>query len=293
MEMVKASGGRRNSTWSTTRQAKAPRWNGAGINSPKVLRIATSSATPCAMFADVNGRKGLMLGLAGLGLMLGISSPALDAAFFEDWEATGYVESEIRGFAKKALDGRQSGRASASLSLEFELFKEWENRDLSFTATPYLRLDASDPGRSHFDLREFYFQKISDAWELRAGVGKVFWGVTESRHLVDIINQTDLVENIDGEEKLGQPMVNLTIPSQWGTFDFYLLPYFRERTFPGPKGRLRSQPAVDAARPIYESSSEQWHTDFALRYANYFGNFDIGLSYFRGCPKRVIFARGF
>ncbi len=234
-------------------------------------------------------RKGLRL--AGLGLSLGLafSSPVLNAAFFENWEATGYVGSEIRGFAKKPLDDRQSGRASASLSLEIELFKESENRDLSFTATPYFRLDTSDPDRSHFDLREFYFQKISDAWELRVGVGKVFWGVTESRHLVDIINQTDLVENIDGEEKLGQPMVNLSIPSNWGTFDFYLLPYFRERTFPGPEGRLRSQPEVDTGRPIYESSSEQWHPDFALRYANYFGNIDVGLSYFNGTGRDPVF----
>ncbi|MDD7885073.1 hypothetical protein [Flavivirga sp. 57AJ16] len=42
--------------------------------------------------------------------------------------------------------------------------------------------------------------------------------MTESNHLVDIINQTDAVETFDGEEKLGQPMVQLS----WGTDNIIL-----------------------------------------------------------------------
>ena len=38
------------------------------------------------------------------------------------------------------------------------------------------------------------------AGKLKCICGKVFWGVNESNHLVDIINQTDLVENSDTEE---------------------------------------------------------------------------------------------
>ena len=44
---------------------------------------------------------------------------------------------------------------------------------------------------------------------LLVGAAKVFWGTAESRHLVDIINQTDAVEDIDEEDKLGQPMVKV------------------------------------------------------------------------------------
>jgi len=54
-----------------------------------------------------------------------------------------------------------------------------------------------------------------------------FWGVTEFQHLVDIINQTDLVENIDTEDKLGQPMINLALINDWGTVDLFIMPYFR------------------------------------------------------------------
>ena len=52
----------------------------------------------------------------------------------------------------------------------------------------------------------------------------MFWGVTESQHLVDVVNQTDLVENPDGEEKLGQLMVNLTVARSWGTLNLFVAP---------------------------------------------------------------------
>ena len=74
--------------------------------------------------------------------------------------------------------------------------------------------------RTHADLREAYFLifgEIGDGeWELRVGIDQVFWGVTESQHLVDVVNQIDLVEHPNGVSKLGQPMVNITWSSDWG-----------------------------------------------------------------------------
>lgn len=112
-----------------------------------------------------------------------------------------------------------------------------------------------------------------------------FGGVTESQHLVDIINQTDLVENIDGESKLGQPMANLDYLSDWGNWQVYLLPYFRERTFPGKHGRLRSEPAVDTCNPQYESGSRENHIDAAVRWSHNVGDWDIGLAHFSGTGR--------
>jgi hypothetical protein len=102
---------------------------------------------------------------------------------------------------------------------------------------------------------------------------------------VDIINQTDLVEDIDGEDKLGQPMVDLSLPMDWGTIDLFILAYFRERTFPGPDGRLRSPLVVDTDNPMYESGAEERHVDFAVRYSQSIGDWEIGLSHFRGTGR--------
>jgi len=150
---------------------------------------------------------------------------------------------------------------------------------------PFARWDQNDEERTHADIRELTWLKAEDTWELRVGIRKLFWGVTESQHLVDIINQTDLVEAPDGEEKLGQPMINLALIKDWGTVDLYILPGFRERTFPGVDGRLRSTLPIDTDNAIYESSQEDRHIDYAVRWSHVLGDWDVGVSYFNGTSR--------
>ena len=115
-----------------------------------------------------------------------------------------------------------------------------------------------------------------------------FWGVVESNHLADIINQTDLVEDVDGKEKLGQPMINLVSQKDWGDLSFYVMPWFRERTFPSKEGRLRSE-SVIANKVAYESSSGEQHVDLSLRYSHYIGDWDFGMYYFKGTSREPRF----
>ncbi|UCE35103.1 MAG: hypothetical protein JSV40_04125 [Deltaproteobacteria bacterium] len=194
------------------------------------------------------------------------------------------------GFLNDSLYPAQE-RNNASVALQPEYYHEWENRS-SLTLVPFARLDSADSRRSHVDIRELNYLWLGDSWELRVGIGKVFWGVTEFVHLVDIINQTDLVEAFDGEEKLGQPMVDLTLPMEWGTIDLFVLPYFRERTFPGPAGRLRSALVVDTDNPTYESAAEEHHVDFAIRYSRSIGHWEIGLSHFHGTGREPTLLMG-
>ncbi len=200
-------------------------------------------------------------------------------------DIAGMLGVESIYFTQSAADPRQNHSTNQSLVAEVELVYEWDRGNQLIAFKPFLRLDQHDRERSHFDVRELIYEYASRNWELRLGVGKVFWGVTEFQHLVDIINQTDLIENIDGEEKLGQPMINLALIQDWGTMDFFLLPYFRERTFPGVDGRLRSLPVVDTENPLYESGDKRTHLDAAVRYSHYFGDWDIGLAHFYGTSR--------
>jgi hypothetical protein len=198
-------------------------------------------------------------------------------------EFSGYVAAEGRFFFNDPLFPEQE-RNSFSLSFQPEYYHEWKNGS-SFTFVPFARLDGTDSERSHFDIRELNFLWLGDAIEMRVGVGKVFWGVTEFVHLVDIINQTDLVENIDGEDKLGQPMIHLSFPKDWGVIDLFVLPYFRERTFPGSDGRLRSSLIVDTDNATYESGDKEHHIDFAVRYSHSLGDWDLGVYNFSGTGR--------
>ena len=199
-------------------------------------------------------------------------------------EWSGYVAGEFRRFLHTPTDARQHGD-NAAISFQPEFYHDWDNNNQSITFVPFMRIDEHDEQRTHFDIRELTWIKAAENWELHLGIGKVFWGVTESQHLVDIINQTDLVESPDGEDKLGQPMINLVFIRDWGTVDALLLPYFRERSFPGAEGRLRSQPHVDTDQAVYESSAEQKHLDYALRWSHTLDEWDMGFSHFHGTSR--------
>lgn len=179
-----------------------------------------------------------------------------------------------------------------SVSSEIEFYTDLNTDDKSITFTPFVRLDQYDDERSHGDIRELFYQQVFDSWELRLGISKVYWGVTESQHLVDVINQTDNVENIDFEDKLGQPMIKTSFEQDWGTVDVFVLPYFRERTFQSVEGRPRSYPVVDTDQTSYESSDEENNIDYALRWFHYFGELEIGLGYFNGTSREPLFLLG-
>jgi len=198
-------------------------------------------------------------------------------------ELSGYISAEGSLFFRDPLYAGQE-RHSGSIAAQPEYYHEWENGS-SFTFVPFGRLDSADPERTHADIRELDYLYRQDNWYFRLGIGKVFWGATEFVHLVDVINQTDLIENIDGEDKLGQPMLEFAISPSWGTLEFFALPYFRERTFPGPKGRLRYPTLIDTDRTIYESTSRERNIDLAVRYSRTIASADLGVYFFHGTNR--------
>ena len=214
-------------------------------------------------------------------VVLSLLAPALPVGAVD---LSGRIELEPRGFMQSSAHPGQN-RHGLSLAVQPELYHEFDDGGQSLLFSPFVRLDSADDERTHFDVRELLYQRVFDAAELRIGIGRVFWGVTESYHLVDVINQTDLVENIDREDKLGQPLVNLTLIRDWGAVDLFVLPGFRERTFPGREGRLRSEPFIDTERATYESGAGRQRIDYAVRWSRAIGDFDIGVAHFRGTSR--------
>ena len=192
-----------------------------------------------------------------------------------DPEIFGQIRIENRWYPENPAYPSQSELASGFV-FEPELYLE-SVHGWSFTVVPFLRYDSADPHRSHADLREAYFLLLGEIgdgeWELRLGVDRVFWGVVESNHLVDIINQTDLIEHPDEEVELGQLMAHATWSGDLGVAEVFILPHHRERTYPGRNGRLRSSLVVEDDHPSYEHGAEN------------FGPVDIGISYFDGTSR--------
>ena len=208
--------------------------------------------------------------------------PAASSLRAAEWNYR--LDMQMRGFMHSPAYPAQKPHG-ASIAMEAEYFNVSQNGRDSLVVEPFLRLDSTDGERSTFDIRELMYQRNYDSAELRVGIGRVFWGVTESFHLIDTVNQTDYLEDLDGEAKLGQPMVNLSLIRNWGIVDLFALPAFRERPFPGSAGRLRTEPVADADRASHESGAGRGRVDYALRWTGSFAAVDIGLAHFRGTAR--------
>lgn len=174
---------------------------------------------------------------------------------------------------------------AVSLSVRGEYFHEWNDGNDLFEFEAFYRWSEADDERTHGDIQDLAWIHVADGWELRTGVRTVFWGVTEFQHLVDIINQSDLVERSDGEAKLGQPMVNLSLVTDWGILDLFALAGFRERTFPGEDGWPRGPVVISSDDALYESGAEEKRVDFAARWAMSIEAWELAFSYFGGTSR--------
>ena len=205
---------------------------------------------------------------------------------------SGNIALEGRIFTNDPAFEKQAKSGGVSLSISPEYKYRSEDDSAKFTFNPFYRWDEIDKERTHGDIRQLDYVVAKDDWEFQVGIGKKFWGVTESQHLVDIINQTDGVEGVDGEDKLGQPLLRFSKLSDNGSIDFFVLPYFRERTFAGEKGRLRFPLIVDTDNPTFESKSEEEHIDYALRISESLDEYDVGFSIFDGTSRDPLLTPG-
>lgn len=220
-----------------------------------------------------------------LAAVLSVINCSTTAAGSPDW--SGYLSIEPRIFFEEPLFSEQPGAGlSPALVAAPEMRLEWNDGDDRLTLSPFIRLDADDDNRSDWDLREASWLHQAGPWTWYAGIGHVFWGVSESRHLIDIVNQTDWVDDVDEEAKLGQPMIQA---ERWtenaGTFSVFLLPGFRERTFPAADARLRGTLPVDVDSAEYESAAGRHRVDWAVRWSYTTGNWDVGVSGFNGTSR--------
>jgi hypothetical protein len=159
-------------------------------------------------------------------------------------------------------------------------------------AKGFFRWDQRDSHLTHGDLRELSWRGTTRQLEFLLGVDTLFWGVTEFDHLIDIVNQTDWVEDPRGGIKLGQPMAATTLHSPVGAFQLGLLPGFRKRTFPDLTGRLQTFPPTDPDRASFEARNGSQHLDWVGRWSYAGSGWDLGIYHFQGTSRSPRFLLG-
>ncbi|PCH96849.1 MAG: hypothetical protein COB85_03215 [Bacteroidetes bacterium] len=240
----------------------------------------------------MNGRLFLISGLLSILLLFSIEVLSQDSLAKPKpkliKEVSGNFRGDYRYFPDKALYPDQQEQYF-SMVFQPEIYLEWNKGKQILKYTGFARIDQYDNRSTHADVRELYFQFVLKKWELSFGAKNLYWGVTESNHLVDIINQGDALEGFGLNAKLGQPMIHFSWSPKWGTIDLIAMTYFREMRFPGKHGRLRPPFDIDYSNTTYESDMEEYNPDLAIRWSHALGPFDLGLSHFYGTSRLPIF----
>ena len=198
-----------------------------------------------------------------------------------EYKSYGYIQPEFSYF----LDGKgrhNQSKDKPSIFGQATFITYVQDDAAKITMNAIGRYDDKDNNRTYFDLQKFKYEYFLDDATISIGNDIVFWGVNESFHVVDIINQSNIAENLAGTKKLGQPMLALSLYKEIGDINLYIMPYFRERIFPGNKGRPRYAAEIDKDSVTFESSEKEKRIDLAIRFSKVIDDFDIGISHFRG-----------
>lgn len=209
------------------------------------------------------------------------------------WMAAGLDASELRGTAgvesmiysqtplfEEQADSRWQPTAQITLDGSREF-----SRDSTFDFTVFGRASPYAEHPYAGDIREADLKIQFENAELKAGVLAETWGTLEALNLVDIINQRDLAEDFQGDAKLGQPGVSMSLQQGDLVWSLLALTYARERRFAEGEDRLRALPA-----PIVTETFEnsRWNPSVALRAQYRLDALDIALSQYVGHAREPI-----
>ena len=198
-----------------------------------------------------------------------------------EYKLYGLVQPEFSIFTNGDGKHHQS-KNNYSLFTKSNFISYLDERDAKITISAIARYDEKDSERRYIDFQKLKYEQYFENYTFKIGNEIIFWGVNESFNIIDIINQSNLAEDMTGTKKLGQPLLSLAYDNNYGTIDLYLMPYFIERKFPSKNGRPRLALEVDQNSITYESSSKEQKLDFALRYSMVYDDYDIGIAHFHG-----------
>ena len=195
-------------------------------------------------------------------------SGSLTASYF-------FYPNSMENSFKDDVSAELKAMGQSSLSHDWEL--EYE---LVF------RKSREDKGKNIIEPRQLFLRKPFEPFDFFIGNRQVFWGVTESKNVVDFINQADSASGNTTEDKLGASSISADFFVSDAEIQYFFIPYFRQRTFNDQNAHpglgLPLNPAT------FSDEKGRMGGDHALRFSNSIGDFDIGLSGFYGTARGPI-----
>ena len=142
------------------------------------------------------------------------------------------------------------------------------------------RISGGTSGDGMVDVREANVTTRIGEADLLIGSTILFWGKVESYNPVDIVNSLDFGRGLMRSEKRGAPMVRLSWPVGPGQLDLLAIDFVENR-YPALSARERPGLRISDSTS-YSGGATRDDIARAVRWSGYFGDIDLGLSWFRG-----------
>ena len=228
-------------------------------------------------------------GIFGLACLLTTAGLSYPAAAQPEFEHRGEISAEISWYPRKPA---YRGQKDSFLHLEArqEIFIYGD----SIEAQIQPRISGGTAGGGLVDFREANITGRAGEMDYLIGNTVLFWGQVESYNPVDIVNAKDFSRGLLRSEKRGAPMAKLSWPAGAGQLDLLAVD-FVENVYPDTSLRERPGLQVTGNKPGFSNGADSDDIATAVRWAGYFGDVDLGVSWFRGtghAPRLVPQADG-
>ena len=204
-----------------------------------------------------------------------LSLPALPALAETAVEHRGEVTAEASWYPRSAA---HAGQEDSFLHVEAkpELVVYGDGAEAIFQP----RIGGGTSGSGMVDFREAHVTTRIGEADLLVGSTILFWGKVESYNPVDIVNSLDFSRGLMRSEKRGAPMVRLSWPVGPGQLDLLAVDFVENR-YPGLSARERPGLRIKDSTS-YSGGATRSDIAKAVRWSGYFGDVDLGVSWFRG-----------
>ena len=211
--------------------------------------------------------------LACLALATGLSHPS---AAEPQIEQRGEISAEVSWYPREAAYG---GQSDGFLHMEArpEILVYGDDIEAQFQP----RMRGGTGGGGLVDLREANVTGRAGEVDYLIGSTVLFWGKVESYNPVDIVNARDFGRGLLRSEKRGAPMARLSWPVGHGQLDLLAIDFVKN-IYPGISLRERPALPVDDSTASFSNGARRDDIATAARWSGFFGDIDLGLSWFRG-----------
>ncbi len=196
---------------------------------------------------------------------------------------------EINGTLSSRLDfypDHADGTASEGRSAEVKIDAFHDFGESRIVGEFIARGDEKDSGRRITEARQAYLRTPLAGFDVFVGNRQEFWGKTESKNVVDVINQSDAAANEGKSGKLGAPSISAERYLDIGDLQLWYIFSFREKTFNDSDAHPSSGLPVNSAQ--YARKDGKDADDFAARFSSFAGDWDLSGSVFYGTARDPI-----